>query len=265
MSNVQEQLRGAVLALLTAAGDAGLGTGSLAAQLGTDGQTDLASLWALLRQLEREGVIIRSGGAARPRYTLRTLPPTPAVAAAVPRQPSSAPATVLPAPVPTPLGPALTPAAHVATPKPRRRLSPRQLPRTSKHRNLTRLEAGPKNRAGFLVRVRWAGAARGRFFADAEHGDRLGSLTAALTWRNKTEKELGKPATTHKVTGKANSNTGHVGITRTIKGGADVFQVSWIESGRLRRRTFNIARLGERRALRAALRARAEGEQRRLR
>jgi hypothetical protein len=32
-----------------------------------------------------------------------------------------------------------------------------------------------------------------KFFSDKKYGDRLGALTAALEWRDQTERELGKP------------------------------------------------------------------------
>jgi hypothetical protein len=146
-----------------------------------------------------------------------------------------------------------------------RRPGPRALPRTAKHKNLTRIEAGEKNRPGYLVRVRWQQQSRGKFFADAAHGDRLGALAAALAWRDQVEQELGKPRTSVNVVGAAASNTGLVGITRTSKDGHPVFQVTWYEDGRQRRRVFNIDRLGERRALAAAKKLRADTARARLR
>lgn len=145
------------------------------------------------------------------------------------------------------------------------RPSPRSLPRTVKHKNLTRLEDGPKNRAGYLVRVRWQQQSRGKFFADAACGDQLGALSAALEWRDAVERELGKPHTPLNIAGKASSNTGLIGITRTMKQGQPVFQVTWYENGRQRRRTFSIEKLGERRALAQAKKLRAEADKARLR
>lgn len=147
----------------------------------------------------------------------------------------------------------------------KRRPSPRSLPRTVKHKNLTRIEQGPKQRPGYLVRVTWQRQTKAKYFADAVYGDRLGSLAAALEWRDKTERELGKPHTQLNVVGAASSNTGLVGITRTTQRGIPVFQVTWYENGRQRRRIFNIERLGERQALRAAQAARAKAEAARLR
>lgn len=145
------------------------------------------------------------------------------------------------------------------------RPSPRSLPRTTRHKNLTRIESGAKQRPGYLVRVTWRKETRGKFFADAAYGDRLAALAAALDWRDATERELGKPHTLHNVVGAAASNTGFVGITRTTQRGNPVFQVTWYENGRQRRRIFNIERLGEQRALRAAQATRARAEAERLR
>jgi hypothetical protein len=142
----------------------------------------------------------------------------------------------------------------------RRYVAPRLQPRTTKYKNLTRIETSPKHRPGYLVRVTWAKKTHTKYFADAAYGDRLGSLAAAVEWRDQIEREVGKPRTNRPAIGVAYSNTGIVGISRTTKAGKPIFQVTWYENGKQRRRVFSIDLLGEQKALRAARKARAEVE-----
>ena len=198
-------------------------------------------LGMILDILEAEDLIVRDGPPARRVVRLANGASAP----------SNAP-IVLPSPSQTP-APAVEPASRV-----------RRATRTTRHRNLTRMETGPRNRAGYLVRVNWKRQQQGKFFADAEYGDQLAALDAALVWRDATERELGKPRTDQNVVGAVASNTGYLGVTRLAKGGNPAYQAAWIEDGALRRQVFSVAKLGEQGALSAAVKARAEGERRRL-
>jgi hypothetical protein len=140
----------------------------------------------------------------------------------------------------------------------RRYVPPRLQPRTTKYKNLTRIETSPKHRPGYLVRVTWAKKTYTKYFADAAYGDRLGSLAAAVEWRDQIEREVGKPRTNRPAIGVAYSNTGIVGISRTTKAGKPIYQVTWYEDGKQRRRVFSIDLMGEQKALRAARKVRAE-------
>jgi hypothetical protein len=117
---------------------------------------------------------------------------------------------------------------------------------------------------GYMVRVAWAGERRQKFFADTKYGDRLGALAEALAWRDQQERELGKPRTDQLVIGKAASNTGIPGVTRLIRAGHPILQVTWYENGRQRRTSISIEKHGERPALALARRIRADAEQRRI-
>lgn len=150
--------------------------------------------------------------------------------------------------------------SHPASNSSRHYIPPRLQPRTTKYKNLTRIETSPKHRPGYLVRVTWAKKTYTKYFADAAYGDRLGSLAAAVEWRDQTEREVGKPHTSRPVIGVAYSNTGIVGISRTTKAGKPIFQVTWYEEGKQRRRVFSIELMGEQKALRAARKVRAEVE-----
>lgn len=132
------------------------------------------------------------------------------------------------------------------------------------HKNITRVDYPPKSTYGYMVRVRWKGVHHQRFFSDRVHGGRIHALEAAIAWRNAKEHEIGKPRSEALVIGKGKSNTGILGVTRTTAGGNPVFQVTWYEDGRQRRKKFNIRRLGEELALRQAADARAAAEAGRL-
>jgi hypothetical protein len=211
-------------------------------------------------QWELAGVPLPALGGGRPRSSGPTWVLWRPRDAAVALPELEDPADFLALPAPAPAAPPPVP----APPQRRRRsappVAPRLLPRTSTHKNLTRIERSPGHRPGYLVRVTWARVTHTKFFADAIYGDPIGSLSAALAWRDSTERAIGKPHTDQPVVGASNSNTGYLGISRTRMGGRPIFQVTWRENGRPRRRVFNIDRLGESQALRAARALRAQAE-----
>lgn len=141
--------------------------------------------------------------------------------------------------------------------------------RKIKHKNLTRIDHPAKRTHGYFVRVQWKGERRAKFFSDGVHGDRLAALDAALQWRNDTERELGKPRTDQIVIGTSRSNTGILGVRRRKENGTEYFEATWVagvtKSGRtkLGRTRYSIARHGEKRALRMAIKARDQHERER--
>jgi hypothetical protein len=64
-------------------------------------------------------------------------------------------------------------------------------PKTTKHKNITRIDHPAKRTFGYNVRVAWQGQTYGKFFSDRVHGDRLAALAAAIEWRDAKEKEVG--------------------------------------------------------------------------
>jgi hypothetical protein len=149
-------------------------------------------------------------------------------------------------------------AAAAQPPALRRRIA------SSKNKSITRVDHPAKSTYGYMVRVDWKGARHQRFFSDRQHGGQSAALEAARSWRDAKEREIGKPRSEALTIGKGSSNTGILGVTRTVAGGDPIFQVSWSENGRQRRRVFNIRRLGEEAALREATLARAAAEAGRL-
>jgi hypothetical protein len=135
-------------------------------------------------------------------------------------------------------------------------------PKTTRHKNITRIDHPPKRTHGYFVRVRWKGQNRSRFFSDKKHGDRLAALTAAIEWRDATEQELGKPRTDRLVIGQPrSSNTGVVGVRRRTEGHTEYMEATWVnERGTLSRTRFSIARYGVKGALRRAQKAREQHE-----
>jgi len=138
--------------------------------------------------------------------------------------------------------------------------------RVIRHKNLTRFDHPKKNTFGYFVRIQWKGEKYAKFFSDTVYGDRLGALTAALEWRDATERQIGKPRTDRQVVGFSSRNkSGVVGVRRLIKEGRDVYEATWIdEQGHVNRTSFSIARHGEKRAFRKAVRARQLHEKTRL-
>jgi hypothetical protein len=138
--------------------------------------------------------------------------------------------------------------------------------RTVNHKNITRIDHPAKRTFGYFVRVCWKGERRSKFFSDKRCGDRLGALDAALQWRNQVEREMGKPRSEHQVVGWSSRNTsGVLGIRRRIKGGYNVFEVTWRSpEGRTHRTSVSIDRYGEKEALRRAKQIRRSHEQMRL-
>lgn len=143
-------------------------------------------------------------------------------------------------------------------------------PKSTKHKNITRIDHPAKRTHGYNVRIAWQGKKYGKFFSDRIYGDRLAALDAAIAWRDTTEKTIGKPRTEHQVIGyHSRNNTGTVGVRRRMRGSVEVFEATWIirdDTGRRIRRTtcFSIARHGEKKAFRLALNARQRGERQRL-
>ena len=134
------------------------------------------------------------------------------------------------------------------------------------HKNLTRFDHPKKNTFGYFVRIQWKGEKYHKFFSDGVYGDRLGALAAALEWRDETERKLAKPHTDRQVIGFSSRNkSGVVGVRRMLKQGRDVYEATWMDArGQVGRTSFSVARHGEKRAFRLAVRARQLHEKARL-
>lgn len=130
--------------------------------------------------------------------------------------------------------------------------------RTTRHKNITRIDHPAKHTHGYNVRITWKGEKYGKFFSDTVYGDRLGALSAAIDWRDATERMIGKPRTEHQVVGwHSHSTTGVVGVRRRKRGNIEIYEATWtIAPGKLGRTSYSIARHGEKKAFKLAKRAR---------
>jgi hypothetical protein len=137
-------------------------------------------------------------------------------------------------------------------------------PKNTRYKNITRIDHPAKRTHGYNVRVTWKGQKYGKFFSDGIAGDRLAALAAAIDWRDRIEKQIGKPRTEHHVVGfHSRNNTGVVGVRRRKRGTIEVFEATWIARGDTCKRvatSYSIARHGEKKAFKLALRARQQGE-----
>lgn len=130
------------------------------------------------------------------------------------------------------------------SPTPRR---PGRGPRTTRYMNITRMDY-PKAH-GYFVRVTWKGVQRAKLFSDGVYGDRFAALAAALDWRDKVTKELGKPKSGQPV-------RPDIGVNRVIKEGRDVYEATWLVNGKQGRTSYSVRKHGVKQARALALAAR---------
>lgn len=95
-----------------------------------------------------------------------------------------------------------------------------------KHKHIARIDQISKHVHGWYVRVRFNGIIHSKLFSDLTHGGRKQSLTAALSWRDAKEKEVGKPRTDRNIITACRSNTGVVGVRLDKK--SNRYVVSWV-------------------------------------
>ena len=138
----------------------------------------------------------------------------------------------------------------------------------SGHKGISRIDQETRNHHGWYVRVTFGGQKHAKFFSDAKHGGRDAALEAAVAHRDRIEREFGKPRTDRQVAPKTGRNTsGVVGVRRrrrAVSGEGEAreyFEVSWNPwPGKVCRKMFSIAELGERQAFLAACAFRRQKE-----
>jgi hypothetical protein len=140
---------------------------------------------------------------------------------------------------------------------------------TSGYKSISRVDHEKKHAYGWFVRIAYLGKMHQKFFSDAAQGGKRAALKAAIAWRNKTEKKLGKPRTERKVAMPSSRNrSGVVGIRETTKAmtrdgrkKGPVYEVWWFpEPGVIRKTSVSIYKYGQREAFRRALALRKAGE-----
>ena len=136
-----------------------------------------------------------------------------------------------------------------------------------KYKSITRIDRPERGHLAWYVRVSFQGRLISKHFADRKHGGKRKALKAAITFRNQTEKELGKPRTDRMVVRCSPSNkSGVIGVRRTTKRSratqenrptGNFFEVTWAQTpGQIKRAAFSIDRYGEEEAFRRACKLR---------
>jgi hypothetical protein len=146
-------------------------------------------------------------------------------------------------------------------------VSPHQI----KHKGISRVDSKKSRTYGWYVRVFFNGEKKVRFFSDGRYGGMEKAFQKALQFRNKAEKELGKPRTDRVIVTKTtNNSTGIIGLHRkrekTItKSGEvryrNVYEITWCpEPNQMSRTRVSIDKHGEEKALLKAYRIRQAKE-----
>jgi len=132
-----------------------------------------------------------------------------------------------------------------------------------KHKDIARIDQLSKRTHGWYVRVRFLGKTHSKFFSDRKCGSREKSLQAAVEWRNKTEKKLGKVRTNRHMVTVSNSGTGVVGVRLNDK--LNRYEVSWVTlQGKQGKTSVSITKHGKKDAFKRACAIRHEREKQRL-
>ncbi len=132
-----------------------------------------------------------------------------------------------------------------------------------KYKDIARIDQKSKRTHGWYVRVRFCGKTHSKFFSDRKCGGRNSSLLSAISWRDKTEKKLGKTRTNRHVVTVSNSGTGVVGVRLNDK--LNRYEVSWVTPlGKQGKTSVSINRHGKKLAFQKACSIRYQKEQERL-
>jgi len=132
-----------------------------------------------------------------------------------------------------------------------------------KHKDIARIDQETKHNHGWYVRVRFLGKTHPKFFSDKKCGGKYSSLLQAISWRNKTEKKLGKVRTDKHMVTVSNSGTGVVGVRLNTR--LNRYEVSWVtEEGKQGKTTVSINKHGKKKAFSRACAIRKEKENARL-
>ena len=111
--------------------------------------------------------------------------------------------------------------------------------------------------------MRFLGKTHSKFFSDKKCGGNASALLSAISWRDKTEKKLGKVRTNKHLVTVSSSGTGVVGVRLNNK--LNRYEVSWVtEQGKQGKTSVSIAMHGKKKAFSKACSIRREKENARL-
>ncbi|MBU2538913.1 MAG: AP2 domain-containing protein [Proteobacteria bacterium] len=132
-----------------------------------------------------------------------------------------------------------------------------------KHKDVARIDQEDKRTHGWYVRVRFQGTTHSKFFSDGKCGGRYSSLLAALTWRDTTEKKIGKVRTDKHLVTVSNTTTGVVGVRFNEK--LNRYEVSWVNRvGKQGKTSVSVNKNGKEKAFQIACEIRKTKEAERL-
>jgi len=132
-----------------------------------------------------------------------------------------------------------------------------------KHKDIARIDQETKRTHGWYVRVRFQGKTYSKFFSDRKCGGRYSSLLSGISWRDTTEKKLGKIRTNKHLVTVSNSGTGVVGVRLNDK--FNRYEVSWVTTvGKQGKTSVSIRKHGKENAFIKACKIRQEKERTRL-
>ena len=135
------------------------------------------------------------------------------------------------------------------------------MPKIAKYRNISRIDH--RNTHGWYARIMHNGKQQAKLFSDKKNGGRHAALLCAMAWRDRVKEEIGIPVTNKHIQGKANTNTGIVGVRYSEKD--NKYYVSWqCPDGRPGNTSVSITRHGREKALKMAIAIRTEKEKARL-
>jgi hypothetical protein len=133
----------------------------------------------------------------------------------------------------------------------------------SKQKDIARIDQESKRTHGWYVRVRYLGKVHSKFFSDKKNGGKESALLAAISWRNDTEKTIGKIRTDRHVVTVSNTPSGVVGVRLNEKLGR--YEVSWVNlDGRQGKTSVSVKMHGKKKAFERACEIRKQKEAERL-
>jgi hypothetical protein len=126
-----------------------------------------------------------------------------------------------------------------------------------KVKGISRIDDPGRHGVGWYARVKFRGKTHSKYFSDGAHKGTRAAFAKALAWRDKKERELGKPRTDRIVPAGQRGPTRFRGVYRSKSS----YVVAWSPSpGEFRREFISIARYGAREALRRAVELRRRRE-----
>ena len=133
----------------------------------------------------------------------------------------------------------------------------------SKQKDIARIDQESKRTHGWYVRVRYLGKVHSKFFSDKKNGGKESALLAAISWRNDTEKTIGKIRTDRHVVTVSNTKSGVVGVRLNEKFGR--YEVNWVTlDGRQGKTSVSVKMHGKKKAFERACEIRKQKEAERL-